>query len=83
MIFKNDIPSVPIDIFKNHLVLLGDLTSMHPTIVNCHFPELLGEPLSLELKFNFPLEHDTEFIVLGDRMSSVTVDNFGVVVRKL
>ena len=26
----------------------------------CHYPELFGEPLSLELSFTFPLEHVTE-----------------------
>ena len=45
----------------------------------CHYQELVGEPLRLELNFTFPLEHVTELIVLGERMSSVAVDKFGVV----
>ena len=33
----------------------------------------------MELNFTFPLEHATELIVLGERMSSGAVDDFGVV----
>ena len=55
-----------------------DLTSMQDATENCHYPELVGEPLRLELNFTFPLEHVTELIVLGERMSSVAVDEFGV-----
>ena len=41
-------------------------------------PQLVGEPLRLELNFNTALEHVTEVILLGERMSSVAVDKFGV-----
>ena len=77
--FQDDIPSIPIDNFKDHYVLVFDLTSMQDAIENCYYPELVGEPLRLELNFTFPLEHVTELIVLGERMSSVPVDKFGVV----
>ena len=79
MNFQDDIPSIPIDNFKDHYVLVFDLTSMQDAIENCHYPELVREPLRLELNFTFPLEHLTELIVLGERMSSVAVDKFGVV----
>ena len=46
---------------------------------NCRFPEVVEEPLKLELNFNFPLEHVTELIVLGEQMFSVAVDKFGFV----
>ena len=58
-----------------------DLTSMQDATENCHHPELVGEPLKLELNFAFPLEHVTELIVLGD--TSVAVDKFGVVGRNI
>ena len=38
--------------------------------------------MRLELNFTFALEHVTEVIVLGERMSSVAVDKFGVVGEK-
>ena len=44
-----------------------------------HYPGLVGEPLRLELNFTFPVENVTQLIVLGERMSSVAFDNFGVV----
>ena len=79
MNFQDDIPSIPIDNFKDHYVLVFDLTSMQDATENCHYPELVGEPLRLELNFTFPLEHVTQLIVLGERMSSVAVDKFGVI----
>ena len=79
MNFQDDIPSIPIDNFKDHYVVVFDLTSMQDATVNCHHPELVGEPLRLELNFTFPLEHVTELILLGERISSVAVDKFGVV----
>ena len=77
MNFQDDIHSTPIDDFKDHYVLVFDLTSMQGATENCHYLELLGEPLRLELNFTNPLENVTELIVLGERMSSVAVDKFG------
>ena len=79
MSFQDDVPSIPIDDFKNHYVLVFDLTSMQDATENCHYPELVGEPLRLELNFTQLFENVTELIVLGEQMSSVAVDKFGVV----
>ena len=78
MNFQDDILSIPIDNFKDHYVLVFDLTSMQDATENCHYPELVGQPLRLELDFTYPLEQVTEIIVLGERMSSVAVDKFGL-----
>ena len=78
MNFQDDIPSIPIDDFKNHYVLVFDLTSMQDATENCHYSELVREPLRLELNFTKPLENVTELIVLGDRMSSFAFGKFGV-----
>ena len=40
---------------------------MHDATEICHYLELVGEPLRLELNFTFPLEHVTELIVLEER----------------
>ena len=77
--FQDGIPSITIDDFKNHYVLVFDLTSMQGATENCHYPELVGEPLRLELNFTNPLDNVTELISLGERMSSVAVDKFVVV----
>ena len=79
MNFQDDIPSIPLDDFKEHYVLVFDLTSIQDATENCHYPELVGEPMRLELNFTNPLENITELIVLAKRMSSVAVDKFGVV----
>ena len=81
MNFQDDIPSILIDNFKDYYVLVFDLTSIEDATENCHYPELVGEPLRQELNFRFPLEHVTELIVLGERMSLLAVDKFGVVGR--
>ena len=78
MNFVDDIPSTPIDDFKDHYVLVFDLTSMQDATQKCHYPELVEEPLRLGLNFTNPLENVSELIVFGERMSSVAVDKFGV-----
>ena len=83
MNFQDDLPSVPVDKFKNHYVLVFDLTSMQDATEHCQYPELIGKPLRLELYFSSPLEIVTEVIVMGERMSSAAVDNFGVVGKNL
>ena len=82
MNFQGDISSIRFDNFKDHYVLVFDLTSMQDAAEHCHYPELIGEPLRLELSSNFALEHGTEDIVLGERISSVAVGKFGVSGRK-
>ena len=78
MNFQDDVLSIHIDDFKDHYVLVFDLTSMQDATENCHHLELVGEPLRLELNFTNPLANVTELIVLGERLSSVVVDKFGV-----
>ena len=63
MNFQDDIPLIPFDDFKDHYVLVSDLTSMQDATENCHYPELVGEPLRLELNFTNPRENVTELIV--------------------
>ena len=74
MNFQDDFPLIPIDDFKDHYVLVFDLTSMQDASENSHYSEFVGEPLGMELKFTNPLENVNELIVLGERMSSVAVD---------
>ena len=47
MNFQEEIPSIPIDDFKDHYVLVFGLTSKLDATENCHYPELVGEPLRL------------------------------------
>ena len=83
MNFHYDIPSMPTDNFKDHLVLVFDLTSMQVATENSHYAELIGEPLRLEPNFTFFLEHVTKLVVLEKRMSSVAGDKFGLVRKNI
>ena len=83
MNFQDDIPSVPIDNFKDHHVLVFDLASMQDATEHCHYPKLVGEPLILGLHFSSSLVKVTEIMVLGERTSSVAVDKIGAVVNNL
>ena len=83
MNFQDDIPAISIDNFKDHYIVVCHLTAMQDATENFHYHELVGEPLRLELNFTFPLEHVTEIIVLGERMSSVAVDRLGVVGKNI
>ena len=83
MNFQDDIPSIPVEIFKDHYVLVFDLTSMQDATEHCHYPELIGKPLRLELYFSSPLENVTEIIELDETVSCVAVDKFGVVGKNL
>ena len=75
MNFQVDNPSIPVDNFKDHCVLVFDLSLMQDATEHCHYPELFGDPLWLELYFSSTLEKVTEGIVLGERISSVALDN--------
>ena len=79
MNFQDDIPSVLIDSFKGHIVLVFDLTAMQDVTENFPYLELVGEPLRLELNFTSLLELVTELTVLGEGLSSVAVGKLDVV----
>ena len=55
--FQDDFPSIKKDNFKDHYVLVFDMTSMQVATENRRYPEPVVEPLRLELNFTFPPEH--------------------------
>ena len=78
MNFKNFIPSTPIDNSNYHFELVFDLSSKEDATENCQYPELVGEPLRLELNFTSPIENVTQYTVLGERTFSVAIDKLCV-----
>ena len=78
MNFQDDLPSIPIDKFKDYYALVFDLILMQDATENCHYPDLVGEPLRLELNFTFPLEHVTELIVLGNECHRLQLTSLGL-----
>ena len=79
MIFEDDIPSIPIDNSKDDHVMVLDLFSIKDSNEHSNYPKLVGRTLRLGLIFTYPLEPVTDLIVFGERMSSVSVDKFGIV----
>ena len=83
MNFNEEITALPHNQFQNHYVLVFDLTSLQDAGENIHYPELSGESIRLEMFFDRPLRSVTELIVLGERMSTVKIDQFGTVAKNV
>ena len=81
--FQDDVPSIVTKNFKDHYVLVFNLTSMQDATENFPHPDVVAEPLRLELNFTFPLEHVTDLILLRKRMSPVACEKFGAVEKKI
>ena len=62
MVFKNDIPSVPFDTWKDSFVRLFDLNSMQDATERFGYRELVEIAVLLDIKFTFPLEHLAELL---------------------
>ena len=70
MNFQDDIPSIPIDKFKDHYVLLFDLTSMQDAFENCHYPELVVRDPSGE-KIPFVSVGTTRLVLMFRKASNI------------
>ena len=81
MNFNEEIPALPYDKYKDHYILVFDLTSLQDATEHIHYPELTGESIRLEMFFKTPLFYVTEVIVLGERLSTVRIDQFGAVAK--
>ena len=78
---EDDIISSPIENFKDHYVLVPDVTSLKDATESRLYQEPVREPLRTEINLTFSLEKVTELIVLGKRMSAVVVDKLGFIGR--
>ena len=83
MNFNEKIPALPNDFFTDHYVLVFDLTSLQDAGEGVHYTELSAEILRLEMFFERPLANVTELIVLGERISTVKIDQFGTVAKNV
>ena len=83
MNFNEEIPALPHHQFQNHYILVFDLTSLQYAGKNIHYPELSGESIRLEMFFDRSLINVTEIIVLGERMSTVKIDQFDTVAKNV
>ena len=83
MKLQDDIPSIRIDKLKDHHAQVFELNSMQDATEKCHYPELVGEPETGAESYFLSLEHVTEVIVLGERLSSASVETFSVCGKKI
>ena len=81
MIFKEEVPALPNNLFQNHYVLVFDLTLLQDAGENIHYPEVSLESILLEMFFDHPLRSVTELVVLGERMTTVKIDQFGTAAK--
>ena len=58
-----------------------DLTSTQQCIQELYFPETVGAPLRLELEFSRETAEPIEVLVIGERLSTVTIDQNGKVLK--
>ena len=83
MNFQDDIPSIPIDDFKDHYVLVFDSTSMQDATENCHYPELVEEPLRLELNFSIFLKTLPNSLYWVNESRQLPLTNFVLLEKKI
>ena len=75
MQFNEDFPSLPMEDFQNHYILVFDLTSLQDAAEQLHYPELSGESLRLEMFSQFLLDQVTQVIVLGKDYQTFKLTN--------
>ena len=79
MCFREEIPALPNNLFQIDSVIIFDPASLQDAGKNFNYLELSGESIRLEVFFDRPLRSVTELIVLGERMSTVEIDQYGMV----
>ena len=83
MNFNEEIPLLPNNLFQNCYLLVFDLTLLQDAGENIYYTELSGESFPLEMFFNHPLRSVKELIFLGERISTVKIDQFGTVAKNV
>ena len=62
--FYHDGPNVPLEQYKNHFVMVSDLTSTQQSNDQVYYPELIGGALRLEMVFEQALKSQLKFYSL-------------------
>ncbi len=79
--FTRSGPAIPLSEFANHYILVFDVTSTLESDAELYFPELTGSRLRIELKFSKPLAEPVELFLLGEKLSTLYIDNQGKVTK--
>ena len=78
---KSDGNGIKLSDFPDHYILVFDLTSTREADSEVYFPDLVGEPLRLELYFEKALEHTVEILLLGEKLSTLLIDSDGHILK--
>ena len=79
LLFDRDGPEITLDNYANHFYLVFDLTSTQQCNHDVYYPEIVGAPICLELEFSQPTANPLEVFVVGERLSTITIDHKGKV----
>lgn len=77
--FDHNSPGISLQEYKNHFVIVYDLTSTQQSNSQVYYPELVGGALRLELTFEEALKQSIEILVLGEQLTTVYVKATGEV----
>ena len=76
---KSDGNGIPVDHYKDHFIMVFDLTPTREADSDVYFPDLVGEPLRIELYFTEALTNAIEVVFLGEKLTSVLINKEGKV----
>ena len=79
--FEQDGPGISLAQFRNHYILVFDLTSTLQADADLYYPEIVGGAIRIELNFDTGLGHAVELIVLGEKLSTIYIHNDGRVIK--
>lgn len=79
--FDHNSPGIALKEYKDHFVIVYDLTSTQQSNSQVYYPELVGGSLRLELIFKEALKDSIEVLVLGEQLTTLYVKSTGEVYR--
>jgi hypothetical protein len=80
--FDHDGPGVSLtEFYKNHFVMVFDLTSTLQSNTQVYHPELVGGAIRLELLFSKALEKSVEVLTIGEHLNTIYIKSTGEVYK--
>ena len=79
--FLQDGPGIPLSDYDNHFIMVFDLTATQQSDTEIYYPEVVGAGIRLELFFEKALTDTVEIILLGEKLSTVFIQNDGKVIK--
>lgn len=79
--FSSDGPNIPLSDYENHFIMVFDLTSTQEASTEIYYPELVGSNIRIELYFDKATEESVEVLFLGEKLTTILIDNQGKVLK--